>query len=79
MKKRINKIIFDHLRPRSMKTSDDIKDHHNIVDDLGADSLDFVELTMAVEEEFEVEITDEELGKWVMVSDFYETIESKIK
>jgi acyl carrier protein len=41
-----------------------------IVADLGADSLDFVELVMAVEEEFEIELADEDAEKIVTVGDF---------
>lgn len=40
--------------------SSDIANHHDLVNDLGADSLDLVELVMALEDEFEVEITDEQ-------------------
>ena len=42
---------------------DEIKDDASFVDDLGADSLDTVELVMALEEEFETEIPDEEAEK----------------
>tara|TARA_B110000116_G_C16345148_1_gene362908 strand:+ start:94 stop:342 length:249 start_codon:yes stop_codon:yes gene_type:complete len=43
--------------------SDEIKDNASFVDDLGADSLDTVELVMALEEEFETEIPDEDAEK----------------
>ena len=43
--------------------ADEIKDDASFVDDLGADSLDTVELVMAIEEEFETEIPDEEAEK----------------
>ena len=43
--------------------ADEIKDDSSFVDDLGADSLDTVELVMALEEEFETEIPDEEAEK----------------
>jgi len=43
--------------------ADEIKNDANFVDDLGADSLDTVELVMALEEEFETEIPDEEAEK----------------
>ena len=52
----IEKIVADVL---SINQST-IKDEHNLVEDLGADSLDTVELVMALEEEFETEIPDEE-------------------
>ena len=47
------------------------------VDDLGADSLDIVELIMAFEEEFEVEIPDEEAEKIRTVADAVELIKAK--
>jgi len=43
--------------------AEEIKNDASFVDDLGADSLDTVELVMALEEEFETEIPDEEAGK----------------
>ena len=43
--------------------ADEIKNEASFVDDLGADSLDTVELVMALEEEFETEIPDEEAEK----------------
>lgn len=44
------------------------------VDDLGADSLDLVELIMSMEEEFDVEISDEDSEKMVKVQDAYDYI-----
>ena len=46
-----------------------------IADDLGIDSLDAVELVMALEEEFDIKIPDEELGKMKKVSDIVGCIE----
>ena len=46
------------------------------IDDLGADSLDLVELVMALEEEYGTEISDEEAEKIVTVGDAYEYIKS---
>jgi acyl carrier protein len=46
------------------------------IDDLGADSLDFVEILMAVEEEFDIEITDEEADKIDTVEDLVECIKA---
>ena len=51
--------------------ADEVKMESSFIDDLGADSLDIVELIMAFEEEFEVEIPDEKLKKsapWLMQS-----------
>ena len=49
----------------------------SFIDDLGADSLDTVELVMALEEEFGVEIPDEEAEKLVTVGDAIKYIEDK--
>ena len=76
MEQKIKQIVFNHLRPRGFKNADDVKDHHNLTEDLGADSLDTVELCMAIEEEFETEITDEQMQVWETVSDIYKTVES---
>ena len=53
---RVKKIVSDQLG----KSTDEIQSDSSFVDDLGADSLDTVELVMALEEEFETEIPDEE-------------------
>lgn len=45
--------------------------------DLGADSLDFAEVLMVLERDFNVSITDEEAGRVVTVGDIYDLIESK--
>ena len=49
--------------------SDEVKMESSFIDDLGADSLDIVELIMAFEEEFEVEIPDEKAEKIRTVAD----------
>ena len=51
----------------------------SFVDDLGADSLDQVELIMAIEEEFDVSIPDEDAEKIVKVSDAIEYIEKALE
>ena len=53
---RLRKIVFEHLGVYP----DKIQEHSSFIDDLGADSLDTVELVMAFEEEFGIEISDEE-------------------
>ncbi len=59
IEERVIKIIVDQLGV----AQDDVKLESNFIDDLGADSLDTVELVMAFEEEFELEIPDEEAEK----------------
>ncbi len=56
---------------------EEVKDEASFVDDLGADSLDTVELVMAFEEEFGVEIPDEDAEKITKVSDAFNYIKSK--
>ena len=56
---------------------DQVTEDASFVDDLGADSLDTVELIMAFEEEFDVEIPDEDAQKIKTVKDVIEYIESK--
>ncbi|MFB0972494.1 MAG: acyl carrier protein [Neofamilia sp.] len=49
----------------------------SLIDDLGADSLDAVELSMAIEDEFDVEIEDEEFQELKTVGDILRAIEEK--
>ena len=56
---RVKKIVIEQLGVKE----DEVTDSSSVVDDLGADSLDTVELVMALEEEFECEIPDEEAEK----------------
>lgn len=57
----------------------EVKLESRFTDDLGADSLDVVELVMALEEKFEIEIPDEEAEKIVTVKDVVEYIEKHKK
>ena len=59
IEERVNKIIVEQLGVKP----EDVKSEASFVEDLGADSLDTVELVMALEEEFEAEIPDEEAEK----------------
>lgn len=54
---------------------EDIKGDTNLIEDLDADSLDIVELTMAIEEEFSIKIDDEEIAKVKTVDDILKQIE----
>ena len=56
-------------------SADEVKPEASFVEDLGADSLDLTELIMAMEEEFDVEIDDEEAQKILKVKDAIEYIE----
>jgi acyl carrier protein len=59
VEERVKKIVVEQLGVKA----EDVKDDASFVDDLGADSLDTVELVMALEEEFETEIPDDEAEK----------------
>ena len=59
VEERVKKIVAEQLGAKD----DDVTNAASFVDDLGADSLDTVELVMALEEEFETEIPDEEAEK----------------
>lgn len=67
---RVKKIVIEHLGVEEAKVTDDAK----FVDDLGADSLDTVELVMAFEEEFGIEIPDDAAEKINTVKDAIEHI-----
>ena len=70
---KIKKIIVDHLGVDAAKVTEEA----SFIDDLGADSLDTVELVMAFEEEFGSEISDSEAEKILTVGDAIKFIESK--
>ena len=70
---KIKQIIADQLGVKKEEVTESAK----FVDDLGADSLDTVELVMALEEEFGVEIPDEEAEKLITVGDALRYIEEK--
>jgi acyl carrier protein len=55
-----------------------VDDNASFVDDLGADSLDIVELVMAFEEAFEIEIPDEDAEKIITVKDSIEYIQNRV-
>lgn len=58
--------------------ADDMTMDTKIIDDLGADSLDVVEMLMSVEDEFDVEIPDEKIEELKTIGDVVEYIQSKI-
>lgn len=72
--------IFDKVKEiiveRLSVDEKDVKEEASFIDDLGADSLDTVELVMALEEEFGMEIPDEEAEKIATVGDAVKYVES---
>ena len=69
---RVKAIVVEHLGVEDSK----VIDGASFIDDLGADSLDTVELVMAFEEEFEVEIPDDAAEKIQTVKDAVDFLES---
>ena len=70
---KVKKMVTDHLGVDEVKVTEEA----NFIDDLGADSLDTVELVMAFEEEFGTEISDSEAEKILTVGDAIKFIEGK--
>jgi acyl carrier protein len=69
---RVKKIVVEHLGVEESKVTEEA----SFIDDLGADSLDIVELVMAFEEEFGVEIPDDAAEKITTVRDAIEYIDA---
>mgnify|MGYP000900621680 CR=1 FL=1 len=72
---KVRKIIASELNIKE----DEIKLESNLTTDLGADSLDAVELIMAIEDEFNVQVSDEQAQKIRTVKDIVDFLEAKSK
>jgi acyl carrier protein len=72
---RVKKVIVEQLDV----SEDEVTPEASFVDDLGADSLDVVELVMGLEEEFDIEIPDEDAEKIQRVQDAIKYIDEKTK
>lgn len=72
---KVKKIIVDQLGIEE----NTITEKSSFIDDLGADSLDIVELIMAFEEEFDIEIADEDAEKIKVVADVIHYLEDQKK
>jgi acyl carrier protein len=72
---RVKEIIVEQLGV----SAEQVKPEARFIDDLGADSLDTVELIMALEEEFNVEIPDEDAEKMVTVGDAMSYLKEHVK
>ena len=75
IEERVKKIVAEQLGVKE----DEVKTEASFVEDLGADSLDTVELVMALEEEFETEIPDEDAEKIMTVQDAIDYITENLK
>jgi len=72
---RVKKIVIEQLGVKE----EEVTTEASFVDDLGADSLDTVELVMALEEEFETEIPDEDAEKIVTIKDAVKYISERME
>ena len=75
IEERVKKIVVEQLGVKE----DEVTPNASFVDDLGADSLDTVELVMALEEEFGIEVPDEQAEKLLTVGDVVKYIEEHQK
>ena len=71
---RVKKIVVEHLGVEEVK----VTENASFIDDLGADSLDTVELVMAFEKEFDIDIPDEEAEKLRTVGDAMKYLHDKM-
>ena len=72
---KVKELISEQLDVKA----DDITEASNIQDDLGADSLDVVDLVMALEDEFDVEIPEDQVENIKTVGDIVKYIENKVE
>jgi acyl carrier protein len=75
IEERVREIISEQLNV----SKDEVVPDASFTDDLGADSLDLVELVMALEEEFEIEVSDEDAEKIRKVKDVFDYIDKHKK
>lgn len=73
IEKKIKHIIAEQLSI----SEEEVANEASFIDDLGADSLDIVELVMAMEEEFEMEIPDEDAEKLLSVQDVIDYVKKR--
>jgi acyl carrier protein len=71
---RVKKVVVDRLKV----SDDEVTETASFVDDLGADSLDVVDLVMGLEEEFDIEIPDEDAGNIQTVEQAMTYIDQKV-
>jgi len=74
VEKKIKQIIAEQLGI----SEEEINPEASFIEELGADSLDIVELIMAMEEEFEMEISDEDAEKMLSVQDAIDYVKKRI-
>ena len=75
MEEKVKQIITDQLAVNKY----DVTPEALLIDDLGAGSLDLLELVMALEEAFDIDIPDEDAKRFVTVGDVVKYVEGKVK
>lgn len=75
VEKRVKDLVVEKLGVKE----EDVKNEASFADDLGADSLDTVELVMALEDEFDMEVPEEEYEKITTIQEAIDYIKSKIE
>jgi len=75
LEERVSQIIVEQLGI----AAEEIKPEASFIDDLGADSLDIVELVMAMEEEFEIEISDDDAEKIQTIGDAFGYVKQRVE
>ena len=75
----IFKTMQDLIAEQFAIDADEVTMDSSFVDDLGADSLDVVDLLMSIEDEFEIEVPDEEIENIKTVGDIVKYIENKVE
>ena len=78
MEKTVERRVIEIIVEQLGVGEDEVTPEASFIDDLGADSLDLVELIMAMEEEFSLEISDEEAEKILTVGDAIEYIQAHV-
>lgn len=79
MQKQINAILIEEL---SINNPDEVKPEAKLAEDLGADSLDAIEITMAIERQFDISISDYQMHQMstsATVQDVYAMVEEALK
>ncbi|PVX61272.1 acyl carrier protein [Paraburkholderia unamae] len=78
VKSNVAEKIREILATQYCTTVDELRDDTRLVEELGGDSLDRIELVMAVEDEYDIEIPDEDLDKFTTVQSIIEYVQSKV-
>lgn len=74
---RIKTLLAEHILPGPAGV-EKIEEHHALLDDLGADSLDCVELALAIEEKFGITVLEEEMAAIVTVGDLIDFVTAEV-